>query len=126
LSEEEARTHPLHSRIDQCLGGDAKGFAPEVGEFLLAEQDMLLLCSDGVVDGLFDADIRALLCAGQLAAVQAIAHDVVHEAVRRSGRDNTTAVIARVTAQESGSGSKRKTFFSRVPFFARSLNNSDS
>ena len=53
--------------------------------------DRFLLCSDGVVEGLWDRRIGEIL--GADAPLDGMASAIVTEAVNVSGRDNTTAVV---------------------------------
>lgn len=127
ITEEEARQHPLHASIDQCLGSDDGPFAPEIGEFSLSRGDVLLLCTDGLVDGLPDAEIRArLLELPSRGALDAAVRHVVRDAVERCGRDNTTAVLARVGSPDTHRGLARSLLdrarsFAGSPEAARSV-----
>jgi protein phosphatase len=97
IDEEQARAHPYRHVIDQCLGGNGAPLDPETGKLTIEANDVYLLCSDGVTDGLWDRDIAENLKA--LAATHPpdeIARALVHEANEASGNDNITAVVARV------------------------------
>ena len=54
--------------------------------------DRFLLCTDGVTDALYNEQLPVLLDEGANAA-----DHLVREAVSRSGRDNSTAVIIRAS-----------------------------
>ena len=56
-----------------------------------------MLCTDGVVDGLFDNALADTIRAPEAAdAALNPAHRRVKAALERSGRDNTTAVVVEV------------------------------
>jgi protein phosphatase len=58
-----------------------------------------LLCSDGVVDGLYDSQIDLLLQESSIgSAARNPARQVVEAAVEISGRDNTTALVIEVSS----------------------------
>lgn len=92
INEREARNHPQRHALNQALGGGQKNIDPQIGRIGWAPGDRFLICSDGVVDGLWNRKIeemvRATTSDGQLNAVA-----LVKEAVTDSGRDNTTALI---------------------------------
>ena len=59
--------------------------------------DTFLLCTDGVIEGLYDRDLVEVLRAPECAGPDANpAHRLVVEALARSGRDNTTALVIQV------------------------------
>jgi PPM family protein phosphatase len=92
LNEREARTHPQRNVLNQCLGGKQLAIDPQVGRIGWEPGDRLLICSDGVIDGLWNHKIEELARAhdseGGLNTVA-----LVRQSVADSGRDNTTALI---------------------------------
>ena len=92
INEREARNHPQRHALNQALGGGQKNIDPQIGRIAWEKGDRFLICSDGVVDGLWDRKIeemaRASTADGELNAVA-----LVKEAVADSGRDNTTALL---------------------------------
>lgn len=103
LNEREARNHPQRHALNQALGGGQKKIDPQIGRIGWENGDRLLLCSDGLVDGLWNRKIeemaRANTSEGELNAVA-----MVKEAVADSGRDNTTALLIELgIANESSS-----------------------
>ena len=97
LTEKDARQHPLRHLIDQCLGGSGGALDPQTGTLDLAVGDVFLLCSDGLSDGLWDREIADVLesaAAGQ--APEEVARTLVNRANAASGKDNITAIVARV------------------------------
>ncbi len=94
INEREARNHPRRSVLQKALGAGHRYVDPQVGAVGCEVGDRFVICSDGVVDGLFDARLEEFV---RGAGVGAAAAGLVAEAVARSGRDNTTAVVVEVT-----------------------------
>lgn len=97
LNEREARTHPRRNVLQRALGAGHQFVDPQVGSVAYEAGDIFLLCSDGVVDGLYDAQLLEFLRAPEENAVaQNPAQRLVAAAVERAGRDNTTALVIEV------------------------------
>lgn len=95
LSEAEARSHPLRHEIDQSLGDPEATFAPDLGCEAYAAGDVFLICSDGLSDGLWEAEIAAELAKVRSESdVRPTVQRLIGCAKAASGRDNITAVIA--------------------------------
>jgi protein phosphatase len=97
LNEREARTHPGRNALHQALGAGNQFVEPQVGAVALRAGDRFLICSDGLVDGLWDRQIEQLVrthsgTPGGPTAAQAL----VSESVQNSGRDNTPAILVGV------------------------------
>jgi protein phosphatase len=91
ISEYEARTHPRRNVLQKALGGGNQFVDPQVGAVSYERGDIFLICSDGLIDGLFDGQLAELL-----RAEDSSAHQLVATSVKNSGRDNTTALVVRV------------------------------
>lgn len=90
IGEREARGHPRKSVLEQVLGGRTRKVEPQVGRVGCAAGDRFLICSDGLVDGMWDRRIDEM-ARGDLSADR-----LVRYAVAESGRDNTTAMLVEV------------------------------
>jgi serine/threonine protein phosphatase PrpC len=97
LNEREARTHPRKNVLAQALGAGNQTIRPQLGELHCRQGDRLLLCTDGVIEGLWDRGIEELLRSppSELAA-QPPGDRLVNAAVAESGRDNATALVVEV------------------------------
>lgn len=102
----DALQHPEAGALTQALGTrEAELLYPTVQRFILEEDGVLLLCSDGVSD--YDLvetgwrDLTRSLLAGERTP-QATAQDWVKRADEQNGHDNASAVVmlCRVSAQE--------------------------
>ncbi|MCF3648984.1 PP2C family protein-serine/threonine phosphatase [Synoicihabitans lomoniglobus] len=103
LSETDARAHPGRHVIDQCLGGGDAGLAPDCDLTTIRAGDALLICSDGLNDGVQDAEIAGFLGAvsrGEM-TLESAADGLVQRANHLSGRDNVTVIVARCVALDA-------------------------
>jgi protein phosphatase len=94
INEREARQHPRKTALQKALGGGNQFVEPQVGAVAYEKGDMFLLCTDGVIDGLFDSQLFDLLRrpdATEAAATPAAR--LLAASLANAGRDNTTAVV---------------------------------
>ena len=97
LSEWEARNHPRRHLLQKALGADNQFIDPEIGAVAYEPGDRFLLCTDGLVEGLFGENLQDLL--GQSFSGRdgaGIARTLVSASLEGSGRDNTTAWVIEV------------------------------
>ncbi len=94
IGEWEARQHPGRSSLQKALGAGHQFVDPQVGAVACESGDFFLLCTDGLVDGIFDSQLPGHLRGGLPVDQQAA--NLVNTAVAQSGRDNTTALIVNV------------------------------
>lgn len=90
MTEREARVHPGKNRLQKVLGASMQIVDPQLGAVRIEPGDRFLICSDGIVDGLWDHSIADALKRGTDAA------GLVLEAIREGSRDNATAVLVEV------------------------------
>lgn len=94
INEREARTHPRKNVLAKALGAGNQFAEPQVGAFVLEAGETLVLCTDGVNEGLWDRAIEEIiLCPNSEAVGITPAQRLVLSAVNESGKDNTTAVV---------------------------------
>jgi protein phosphatase len=100
ITEIDAREHPNRHLIDQCLGGGDPGLVPDCLPVDLQLGDILLFCSDGLTDGVCDAETGSMMgeVADRLRQPADTARLLIKSANRLSGRDNVTVIVGRVTA----------------------------
>ncbi|HXA15182.1 MAG TPA: protein phosphatase 2C domain-containing protein [Opitutaceae bacterium] len=97
LNEREVRTHPRRNALQQALGSGHQFLEPHIGAVAHQPGDRFLICSDGLIEGLWDRQLDELIrTPPPERAGQAAAQRLVEEAVQNSGRDNTTAVVVEV------------------------------
>ena len=95
INEREARTHPRRNALQQALGAGHQILDPHIGAVGHRPGDRFLICSDGLVDGLWDRRIEEMLRDAPPGDANH-AQLLVNEAVEASGRDNTTAVVIEI------------------------------
>ena len=91
IGEYEARTHPRRNVLQRALGGGNQFVEPQVGAVGYECGDTFLLCTDGLIDGLFEGQLVELL-----RATGSSAEKLVAASIKNSGRDNTTALVIQV------------------------------
>jgi protein phosphatase len=91
INEYELRTHPRRNVLQRALGGENLYVDPQAGAVACERGDIFLLCTDGLIDGLFDGQLAELLRAEDNSAQKLVAASLVN-----SGRDNTTALVVQV------------------------------
>ncbi|MFO1008146.1 MAG: protein phosphatase 2C domain-containing protein [Planctomycetaceae bacterium] len=97
INEREARNHPRKNVLAQSLGSGNQFIKPQIGELNCERGDRILICSDGVIDGLWDRGIEELLREPPESLISLNpAQRLVRAAVDESGRDNTTAVVLEI------------------------------
>ena len=97
INEREARTHPRRSVLQKALGGGNQFVDPQLGAVGYESGDIFLLCTDGLVEGLYDEHVVEILRAPNSHQLEMTpAQRLVKEAVEKSGRDNTTALTIEV------------------------------
>lgn len=96
ISEREAREHPGKNALQRALGAGHQFVDPQVGAVGCEPGDRFVLCTDGVIDGLFDAQLADVVRNPEPGASADPAERLVQTAVAQSGRDNTTALVIEV------------------------------
>lgn len=100
INEREARTHPMKNSLLQTLGASNQFLDPQFGSVSYHEGDRFLLCSDGLVDGLWDHSLEEIIRTPSLAqSASSPAPRLIGESLEASGRDNLTAVVVEVLPQ---------------------------
>jgi len=98
VSIEEARTHPRRNIVTRALGIDAN-VEVEANTFSVTVGAWYVLCSDGLVDEISDADIAKVLarCTSPHEAAQAL----VDAANAAGGRDNITVIVVSTASPDA-------------------------
>jgi protein phosphatase len=100
IRPEQVAQHPYRHVITNVVGGQEKGLKPEVHQFDLEPDDVLLLCSDGLTEMLPPERIRDILL--EEAEPKAACERLVAEANEEGGKDNVTVIVARFEAPAPG------------------------
>jgi protein phosphatase len=82
-----------HHVLTNCLGASEQGVHVDFHHVRLADNDQLLLCTDGLTDAVGRDEIAGIL--GQNASPEETTKHLVDRALQRGGEDNVTVVLAR-------------------------------
>jgi protein phosphatase len=93
LTPAEARSHPRKNIILRAVGTDASVF-PDILEGEALDDDIFLLCSDGLTDTVEDSLIQRILSSA--APLQQKADGLIETALAAGGSDNVTVVLCQV------------------------------
>jgi protein phosphatase len=93
LNERELRQHPRRNALSQALGAGNQFLDPHIGAVRCQPGDKLMLCTDGLTDGLWNRQIEDML---REVEVGKVAPRLVQAAVEVSGRDNCTALVVEI------------------------------
>lgn len=96
IRPEEVASNPYRHLVLNAIGIKPLDTPLEVESCHVLHGDRVLLCSDGLTEGLTDVAISGLL--GDELTPQAAADALVQAALRSGSRDNVTCVVARVAA----------------------------
>ena len=94
LNEREARCHPRKNVLSKALGAGNQFAEPQCGAFELKQNEKLVLCTDGITDGLWDRAVSDLVLEPESSMSDLTpAQRLVLTAVAESGKDNATAIV---------------------------------
>ena len=97
INERETRHHPRRNLLQKALGAGHQFVDPQAGSVKFESGDIFLLCTDGLIDGLYDYQLEELLRSPDPAeAALNPAQRLVKAALERAGRDNITAQVIEV------------------------------
>lgn len=91
ITAEEAKTHRYRNVLYRYLGTREGSTGTEPKEIVPETGDRYVLCSDGVTDGLKEADLATLLFQGD--DPQKTAEDIVAAAEEGGSKDNITCLV---------------------------------
>ena len=90
ITKEEAKNHPQKNVITRALGTDETVEA-DFYEFKTKKGDIILLCSDGLVNMLDDTEILSVIKSSE--DFKSVANTLVENAENAGGTDNITVVL---------------------------------
>jgi len=93
INEREARSHPRRNVLQKALGGANQFVDPQVGAVAYQTGDIFLLCTDGLVEGLYDHHLADLM---RGRAPAGPARLLVEASLANGARDNVTALVIEV------------------------------
>jgi len=100
INEREAREHPRRNVLQKALGGGNQFVDPQVGAVGYEPGDIFLLCTDGLIEKLYDQNLLEILKTGRFSTEKNNpAQKLVMEAIERGSRDNVTALVVQVAGE---------------------------
>ncbi|MGC6456555.1 MAG: PP2C family protein-serine/threonine phosphatase [Coraliomargaritaceae bacterium] len=99
LTEREARQHEGRNALQQSLGGKNQHLSPQFGSIRYEPGDAFLLCTDGLVEGLWDKGMERIVRNPPPYLEGRVGERLVREAVETDGRDNTTAMLVELRSE---------------------------
>lgn len=93
ITKEAAKHHPQKNIITRAIGTDSSVEA-DIYEFFIKKDDILLLCSDGLVNMVEDEKILSLITDSD--DFSALSDVLVKEAEAAGGTDNITVVLIKI------------------------------
>ncbi|MEM9283735.1 MAG: protein phosphatase 2C domain-containing protein [Verrucomicrobiota bacterium] len=98
ISEREMRTHPRRNVLKQAIGGGCQFVNPQVDSSSLEPGDWFLICSDGIVDGLWNRNIAQSFEEAEASQSnpEVVAEQMLERACKEAGMDDTTLFVIRI------------------------------
>ena len=97
IAEDGVHADPLMRELSgvllDALGSPEGECNPQVDDYLLANGDQLLLCTDGLTDMVDDTDIELVL--NSATDAKSACRSLIDLALGNGGRDNVTVIVAR-------------------------------
>lgn len=92
ISEHQYRNHPRRAALYEALGGGHERINPHIASFDIHSGDRLLICSDGLIDGLFERHIKEALADKR--PPRQIVPELLDRSNKSDDRDDTTLIVA--------------------------------
>ncbi|CAM4252556.1 Stp1/IreP family PP2C-type Ser/Thr phosphatase [Paenibacillus tarimensis] len=102
ISAEEAASHPRRNVLTRALGTDRE-VEVDIKGFSWKEDDLLLLCSDGLYSMVSDEEMRMTLIESEL-DLDGKAERLIEQALRAGGEDNVTVLLVHSNSGEGQEG----------------------
>lgn len=93
IAEIDPLTRELSGVLVDALGSPEGECHPQVDDYLLANDDQLLLCTDGLTDMVDDTEIELVL--NSAANAKSACRSLIDVSLKNGGRDNVTVIVAR-------------------------------
>jgi serine/threonine protein phosphatase PrpC len=98
INEREMRMHPRRNILQQAIGGGCQFVRPQVDTSSLEHGDWFLICSDGVIDGLWNKNIAQAFEDGveNGKSAEEISQRILDWSFEEAGLDDTTLFVVGV------------------------------
>jgi|TARA_B110000037_G_scaffold221695_1_gene293510 protein phosphatase len=94
MQEVEYRAHPRRAALYQVIGGGNRTSCPHFAAIQYQSGDRFLICSDGLIDGVWERHIRDALAEDVLP--EECCKKLLKRAVENSGTDDTTLIVIEI------------------------------
>lgn len=94
ITEFQYRSHPRRAALYEVIGGDHKTVCPHLAALPYMPGDRLLICSDGLIDGVWERHIAETL--SEAVTVEDAASNLLSRAVENSGIDDASLIVIEV------------------------------
>jgi len=96
LSELQWRNHPRKSVLYKSVNGTDREIYPFLSNAAVESGDLVLVCSDGLMDGLWDKHILEILSKSSNESLEMITSKLIESARETDSRDDCTLVLLRI------------------------------
>jgi protein phosphatase len=98
MNEREVRMHPRRNVLQQAIGGGCQYVTPQVDSSSVEPGDWFLVCSDGVIDGLWNKNIAQAFEEGveNKKSADVICQRILDWSFQEAGVDDTTLFVVGV------------------------------
>ncbi len=100
ISEIEYRNHPRRAALYQAIGGGHPSISPHFAAIPYEPGDRFLICSDGLIDGIWERQIKLALA--DYPEPSGAAESMLNRAVENSGIDDITLLVIHVDDSTEG------------------------
>lgn len=94
LSEYQYRQHPRRSALYEVIGGGHLQLNPHTAAFDYQRGDVFLLCSDGLIDGLWERHLHEAIT--NHAEPLNLCQNLIEKAYENAGEDDTSAICIKI------------------------------
>jgi protein phosphatase len=92
ITERQYRNDPKRSVLCEVIGGGHAKIRPAVAAISYQKGDRFMLCSDGIIDGLWEKHIHSALGKNR-DSTSAVANALMTRAIDNDGSDDTTLIV---------------------------------
>ena len=95
ITEYAYRNHPRRSVLSDVLGGSTHEPFPKTSSLPLKDNQRIMICSDGIMDGLWEKNIEEMLA--EKKPVPEIMENLSRKAIENDDKDDTTLIVAEIS-----------------------------
>jgi len=96
LTEYKYRHHPRKAALYEVIGGGHRNIKPMVAAIPYQAGDKFLICSDGLIDGLWEKHIHVAFSSEQ-ESIQSLRETLLERALENDGSDDTTLITLEIS-----------------------------